>query len=364
MKIEFIRTTETVQVQKEGKVLFHDSLDHYLNGIVRLLGVPEVELERFIKMAAVELEFSENLEYESWIKILSECWSNSFPETIKPVAIEETLLGESAAEFISSQMLRFRASSIEAIIHDQKLDYGRLVDANTLHPINATTHYEEDYFLGGVERVGYGNIDSQEWRSEKSNRLANRVLSTPGLQEKKDLRILDIGSGYGQFVKSLHRMEVHSAFGLDISVHAAKRAKDELNVQTFVCELQDLNKHVDAPFNVATMWDYIEHPTNPAIDLHSLYSLLTPGAFLFIKTPNLDCPEFSIFHNYYHSLKREHLHYFSPNSLQRLLESNGFSIQICETSSHILQGFREGLLTKEAVRNNRGSDIFVVARRA
>ena len=363
MQIEFIRTTETVQVQKEGKVLFHDSLDHYSNGIVRLLGVPEVELEGFIKMAAVELEFSENLEYESWIKILSECWSSSFPATIKSVATEKILLGEPAARFISKQMLRFRASSKEAIIHDQELDYGRLVDANTLDPINATTEYEEDYFTGGVERVGYGNMDSQEWRSEKAIRLASRVLSTPGLEEKEDLRILDIGSGYGQFVNSLHRMKVQSAYGLDISVHAAKRAKEEFNVQTFICELQDLTKQIEAPFNVATMWDYIEHPTNPAIDLQSLYSLLTPGGFLFIKTPNLDCPEFSIFQNYYHSLKREHLHYFSPNSLRRLLESNGFSIQICETSSHILQGFQDGFLTKEAVRINRGSDIFVVARR-
>ena len=363
MQVEFIQTPDRVQILNDGAVFFNDTYDHYSNGIVRLLGVPEVELEKFMKLAASRLRFLDNPEYKTWIKILRECWNSIFPETINPVATQKNSSDNSIAVFTPNQMLRFAPSSKVGVVYDRELDYGRLVDAITFEPINATTVYEESYFTGELDRVGYGNMDLQEWRIEKADRLANRVLNTPGVESVKDLRVLDIGSGYGQFVHSLHKLEVLNAFGLDISKHAAKRAKDEFNVQTFVGELQHLIEKVKTPFNVATMWDYIEHPTDPAIELKALHELLSPGGFLFIKTPNINCPEFSIFQNYFHSLKPEHIHYFSVNSLRRLLELSGFSIQICETSSHIFQGFQDGFLTKEAVRTGNGSDIYIVARR-
>ena len=363
MQVEFVQTAERVQILKDGVVLFNDTYDHYSNGVVRLLGVLEVELENFMKLAASRLGSLDNPDYEIWIKILRECWNSIFPETINPQAIKTMSSDNSIGVFTSNQILRFAPSSKVGVVYDEELDYGRLVDAITCEPINATNVYEESYFTGGLERVGYGNMDSQEWRIEKADRLASRVLSTPGVELVEDLRVLDIGSGYGQFVHSLHKQEVLNAVGLDISIHAAKRAKDEFNVQTYVGELQHLIEEVKIPFNVATMWDYIEHPTNPAIELKTLHELLSPGGFLFIKTPNINCPEFLIFQNYFHSLKPEHIHYFSVNSLRRLLESSGFSIQICETSSHIFQGFQDGFLAKEAVKTGNGSDIYVVARR-
>ena len=65
MQVEFIQTPDRVQILNDGAVFFNDTYDHYSNGIVRLLGVPEVELEKFMKLAASRLRFLDNPEYKT-----------------------------------------------------------------------------------------------------------------------------------------------------------------------------------------------------------------------------------------------------------------------------------------------------------
>ena len=99
MQVEFIQTPDRVQILNDGAVFFNDTYDHYSNGIVRLLGVPEVELEKFMKLAASRLRFLDNPEYKTWIKILRECWNSIFPETINPVATQKNSSDNSIAVF-------------------------------------------------------------------------------------------------------------------------------------------------------------------------------------------------------------------------------------------------------------------------
>jgi hypothetical protein len=111
------------------------------------------------------------------------------------------------------------------------------------------------------------------------------------------------------------------------------------------------------------MWDYIEHPFDPISDLLQIHKHMSENGLLFIKTPNLDCPELEIFGADYHSLKLEHLHYFSKTSLVAALRKCGFVVDSVTTKSHLLKGFFGGIITTQSEKSHRGSDITVIARK-
>jgi hypothetical protein len=85
-------------------------------------------------------------------------------------------------------------------------------------------------------------------------------------------------------------------------------------------------------------------------------SCLAPGGVVAVKTPNLACPEAEIFGPYYHSLKREHLVYFTPSSLAEAARQAGLRTTLVSSSSHLLIGF-VGDETSEWEKRGRGADI-------
>ena len=111
------------------------------------------------------------------------------------------------------------------------------------------------------------------------------------------------------------------------------------------------------------MWDYIEHPDDPLADLRHCYEILSEAGYLVIKTPNVLALEFDVFEGYYHSLKQEHLNYFSPNSLTQLLNMAGFELKMKYGISHMFQGLLDGALTGLAIANGKESDILLIAQK-
>ena len=79
-----------------------------------------------------------------------------------------------------------------------------------------------------------------------------------------------------------------------------------------------------------------------------------------LRTPNLRALELEIFGRFQHSLKLEHLHYFSPASICHLAERVGLVPEFTTTESHLLSGFLGPHLA--SIRQQmRGSDLFFAA---
>jgi 2-polyprenyl-3-methyl-5-hydroxy-6-metoxy-1,4-benzoquinol methylase len=106
-----------------------------------------------------------------------------------------------------------------------------------------------------------------------------------------------------------------------------------------------------------TLFDLIEHLDDPERFLEQIAWILRPGGFLGIKTPNLDCPEAKVFGPYYHSLKREHLNFFSTGSLTAVALAAGFEPAHVATSSHLLVGFVGAKQTLTWERRLLGADL-------
>jgi SAM-dependent methyltransferase len=146
-------------------------------------------------------------------------------------------------------------------------------------------------------------------------------------------RLLDMGCGLGFFVQVVARQPGWEAAGCEISAPAVRHARDVLKQQVVRARLEDAPWPA-ASFDVITMWDVLDHILAPDALLTHCRALLRDDGLFFIRTPNVSI------HLARASARRilrgegaavgflqprDHFHHYSPVTLRRLLERNGFS---------------------------------------
>jgi 2-polyprenyl-3-methyl-5-hydroxy-6-metoxy-1,4-benzoquinol methylase len=247
------------------------------------------------------------------------------------------------------------------VVGNRYLSHGILVRRDTRETVGPPA-YNETYFEGNTYGLGYGNYSAQEeWRMQKSRRYLRQIEGIAlflGRTLETNTRLLDVGSGYGFFRQAAAEAGwTHD--GQDVSEHAARVGHERFGFETFVGTLDDLLLRAPQAYDVVTLFDTIEHLNDPAQSLRVVSQLLAPGGLCALRTPNLCALELDVFGPFYHSLKLEHLHYFSVTSLSHLLLRAGLSPAFVTTESHLLRGLL-GTALEVFGREQRGSDLFAV----
>ncbi len=141
-----------------------------------------------------------------------------------------------------------------------------------------------------------------------------------------DARLLDVGCGSGAFlhlVKSACGCEVR---GVDASENAAQTARDAHGIHVFAGTLADA-RLPEGYFDVATAWWVLEHVPDPAQTLGQMNRVLKRGACCIIGIPNFSSFNASVFREYWYHLDcPRHLFIYTPETIKRLLEQNGFRV--------------------------------------
>ncbi|HWZ91335.1 MAG TPA: class I SAM-dependent methyltransferase [Polyangiaceae bacterium] len=215
--------------------------------------------------------------------------------------------------------------------------------------------YEESYFEGDAKLAGgYGQYAAQAgWRLEKAARQLRELQAVSGITGG---RALDLGSGYGYFRRALADGGFEHE-GIEVSQHARNVAEHLYGFSTMAGTLDDRASDLAGRYQLITLWDVIEHVADPVRLLSRVAGCLSPGGVVAIKTPNLDCPEAEMFGPYYHSLKREHLVYFTPKSLEQAAHAAGLRTVLVSSTSHLLVGFVGPEQTSIWEKAGRGADI-------
>ncbi len=149
-------------------------------------------------------------------------------------------------------------------------------------------------------------------------------------------RLLDVGCANGVFVWQAGERGWH-AEGLEPSNFAAQWGRDQFNVTIHECSIEELDPQ--ETYDVITLWDTLEHLSDPARIIRECHRRLAPQGLLAILTPDTGslvnrlvhlfaklAPRRSqgILEKLYH---RDHLYYFNRDSIARALIDNGFLVQ-------------------------------------
>lgn len=194
-----------------------------------------------------------------------------------------------------------------------------------------TTATQEDYDLyykncnvytagpkGAADKPNYIWLDKQLEKIYENN--------------KKDIQILDIGFGKGEFLEYLYRQGYKNIKGIDPSKDSVAYTREK-GLETYVGNIYDTD--VDGlieKVDFVCLWEVLEHLLNPADALNSLKSYLKEDGYIFIAVP--DCGSLSAdrmpIANHFN---QEHINYFSVQTLNNLMEKNSFTNIVFENVS-------------------------------
>jgi 2-polyprenyl-3-methyl-5-hydroxy-6-metoxy-1,4-benzoquinol methylase len=138
-------------------------------------------------------------------------------------------------------------------------------------------------------------------------------------------KLLDVGCAAG-FSLEVARERGWDVQGVEISEFACNFARRHLNLNVHCGALAEAHL-APASFDVITMWDYIEHCPDPGGEMALANSLLRPGGFIALTSPNIASWPARIWGAGWMGIKDgEHLYYFSHLTMKRLLEQSGFEL--------------------------------------
>lgn len=139
-------------------------------------------------------------------------------------------------------------------------------------------------------------------------------------------RILDIGCGTGGFLSEMQK-EGWDVYGCDIYPDACDTAKKESGLKNVYNEDILFLNFPEKFFDIITLWHVLEHLTNPQEALKKINYLLKEDGILIIESPDFSSWQSRFFRDKWYALDLpRHLYQFSPEVLERILESAGVRI--------------------------------------
>ena len=188
--------------------------------------------------------------------------------------------------------------------------------------------YANPRFDSSVVRDNYSVVEDPTYVEEREGRVLTfsrnlKPFEALVASNSPTRRLLDVGCHIGVMVE-LAQERGWEAWGVEPSTWASEQARSRgLHVITGTLD------HADVPsdyFDVVTMWDVIEHLTDPAAELRNVLRVLKPGGIFAIHTIDIESWFARLTGKRWPWLMEMHLYYFSPRTLTRMLEQMGYQV--------------------------------------
>lgn len=135
--------------------------------------------------------------------------------------------------------------------------------------------------------------------------------------------LLDVGCGVGRFLAVAHQRGWR-AVGMDVASAAVQAAATLSGAPVLLGDLSRLCLAGTPLFDVLTMWDVLEHLSDPVGDLRRARQWLRPGGLIVIQTQNVNGVTSAWMRRRWEQFVESHLYHFSTRTLRIALEQAGF----------------------------------------
>jgi SAM-dependent methyltransferase len=211
---------------------------------------------------------------------------------------------------------KFRASGDELLID-------RLVRCRTCGLQYISPRLRSDLILAsyseGEDPIYVSQMQARERTFAASLARIERLAGGPG-------RLLDVGTAAGGFLAAATRRGWR-AEGCEPNRWLAAWGSRHYGVHIKPGSLFD-QAYEPGQFDVITLWDVIEHTTNPRATLERCRTLLKPGGILIVNYPDIGSWIARLLGRRWLFLTSVHLHYFDRTTIRRLLAAAGFEVAV------------------------------------
>ena len=176
--------------------------------------------------------------------------------------------------------------------------------------------YSESFFQVGTKFASQTGSPGMV----NAERRVQRLLANPDVARG---RWLDVGCATGDFMMAARPHVGHIA-GIEMSTFAAKQAHTRGLRDVTVGDFLEVNLDTKS-IDVVTMWDVIEHVSDPLAILQRACGVLRDGGVLALSTGDIGSLFARVMGRFWHlMIPPRHLYFFSPVTLRNLLEQAGF----------------------------------------
>ena len=172
-----------------------------------------------------------------------------------------------------------------------------------------------DYYRDVIRSGGYSTT-----MVELRTRQYRHLIEKYHLEGKK---FLEAGCGRGEFLKVLTSFPV-KAYGIEHKGDLVEIArKDGLNVIRDFTERVDHVIGTEGPYDVFLSFNFLEHQPDPVTMLRAIWNNLEDDAIGLVTVPSF---EYIMEHSSYYELIRDHIAYYTFDTLTSLMERCGFAV--------------------------------------
>jgi len=188
---------------------------------------------------------------------------------------------------------------------------------------------QQENFYDGLANYSddFEGISSRDYGGSRKKRLLAEAASYK--KYDKTGRILDIGCGFGGFLKAAFEMGWKCPEGIEIAPQPASYVQRFFPVKTRSIEE---DPYEESFFDVVRLNNVIEHLPSPKRLLTSVHDIVRVGGLFSISTTNFDSFSVAICGSHWQYIGGDnHVYLFTPKTLVRLLEDTGFRVILTKT---------------------------------
>ena len=200
--------------------------------------------------------------------------------------------------------------------------HAQIVTCQICGHVYANPRWEADELV-----ATYAAVEDETYVNEREGRVLTFAYHLQQLEKitgpANGRTLLDVGAYIGVFVEVAQAAGWH-ACGVEPSAWAVNIARER--GLTMLEGTQSHPELAHKQFDVVTMWDVIEHVSDPKHELQLAYDRLKPGGVLAVHTMDINARFAKIMGRRWPWLMGMHIHYFSRASLEGLLRACGYEI--------------------------------------
>jgi 2-polyprenyl-3-methyl-5-hydroxy-6-metoxy-1,4-benzoquinol methylase len=181
----------------------------------------------------------------------------------------------------------------------------------------------------------YASVEDAVYLENEPARAVTFARALDRLERHVPVRgpLLDVGCYTGVFL-DVAAARGWPVTGLEPGRWAAKAAREKGHaVHDGTLETAPLPRD---HFAVVTMWDALEHYTDPVGELRRARAVTRPGGYLVLTTMRIDAPVVRLLRRRWPWYMRMHLSYFTPETVERALTLAGWRLTHLHGYSHVV----------------------------
>jgi 2-polyprenyl-3-methyl-5-hydroxy-6-metoxy-1,4-benzoquinol methylase len=165
---------------------------------------------------------------------------------------------------------------------------------------------------------------------------------TRGIRGRDAVRVLDFGCGYGEFLAVCDGFGFEAS-GVDFSPDRRREGRVEILPDM---EALKATSRAERGFHAATLFQVLEHVTEPLEILKSIWELVVPDGLLVLETP--DCTgvtDIKTLSDYRNIHPLDHINGFVPATLSSIAQRAGFQ-PINRGEAHVTADWKRAVKTE------------------